>query len=97
MSVTASDLRSKEVINVCDCRKLGNICDFEIDQCDGRITAIFVPGECGLFGFKDHQLRISWCDIERIGDDIILVSVKPEALDGCACDPCKTKKKGLFF
>lgn len=97
MSCKTSDLRSKEVINVCDCRKLGCVCDFEIDRCDGRITAIFVPGECSLFSFGSHPIRISWCDIERIGDDIILVNIKPEEYAKCDCDPCKPKKKGLFF
>ena len=31
------DLTEKEVINVCDCKCLGNVHDLDIDECDGRI------------------------------------------------------------
>ena len=38
------DLTEKEVINVCDCKCLGNVHDLDIDECDGRIRALIVPG-----------------------------------------------------
>ena len=47
---------------------------------DGQIIAIIVPGPCrffGLFGCRDDYV-IPWCNIRRIGPDIILVDVKPE-------------------
>ncbi|MGI6538192.1 MAG: PRC-barrel domain-containing protein, partial [Caldicoprobacterales bacterium] len=38
----SSDFRTKEVINVRDGRRLGNIIDMEFDLYEGRITAIVV-------------------------------------------------------
>ena len=38
------DLTEKEVINVCDCKCLGNVHDLDIDECDGTIRALIVPG-----------------------------------------------------
>ena len=34
------DLTEKEVINVCDCKCLGNVHDLDIDECDGTIRAL---------------------------------------------------------
>lgn len=99
MGCTASELRSKEVINVTGCRRLGNVFDFEIDPCDGRITALLVPSECGIFGIpRGTPLRIAWCNIRCIGDDIILVDLPREILDKCESDDKKPNgKKGMFF
>ncbi|MBC8536966.1 YlmC/YmxH family sporulation protein [Feifania hominis] len=71
------DLRSKEVINMKDGSRLGYICDVEIDVCSGKLTAIVVPGApkfFGLFG-REEDIVISWDEIEKIGEDIILVFV----------------------
>ena len=45
------ELKEKDVINRCDCKKLGQICDLVIDECSGQICSIIVPGPprlCGL-------------------------------------------------
>ena len=34
-----SELKRKEVINVCDCRRLGFVGDMEFDPCTGQIKA----------------------------------------------------------
>jgi YlmC/YmxH family sporulation protein len=70
-----ADMRNKEVINICDGRRLGFVYDVEIDTCDGKVLAIVVVSPCPWFWFfgRDEEYVISWCDIERIGDDIILV------------------------
>ena len=39
-----SELKRKEVINVCDCRRLGFVGDMEFDPCTGQIKALIVPG-----------------------------------------------------
>ncbi|MBQ8638251.1 MAG: YlmC/YmxH family sporulation protein [Lachnospiraceae bacterium] len=74
------DLKQKEVINICDCKRLGFVCDIEFDCATGRITAIVVPGIgkiCGLFG-RDTEFIIPFCKICQIGPDIILVDIREE-------------------
>ncbi len=72
-----TELRNKEVIDQCECKRLGFVCDVEIDVTCGRVVAIVVPlsgGFMGVFG-KCEEIVIGWDDIIRIGDDIILVNV----------------------
>ena len=74
MVCTLSDLRDKEVINVLSGKRLGYVCDVEIDCSCGRVCALLVPGPSKCFGLvRGGLLRIPWDKIERIGDDIILV------------------------
>lgn len=93
-----TDMRDKEVINVCDGRRLGYVSDVEFDICDGRICAIVVPGECNMLGFgKGEDIVIPWDKIERIGEDTILVKVPCiPSPDECRSDDRKKKKRGLF-
>ncbi len=81
--VKASDFRQKEVINIYDGKRLGYVCDVDIDMVKGVLNAIIVPGNgkvLGLFG-KDDDYVIPWDKIKTIGDDIILVdySIPPKA------------------
>lgn len=72
-----SELRRKEVINICDGARLGCICDLELDQCTGVISAIVVPGQSRFFGIlkSAEELVIPYCKIVKIGEDVILVDV----------------------
>ncbi len=76
---TLTDLRKLEVINICDGRRMGCVMDLEFDLCLGNITAILVPKKWDWSDlFKKNECkfqRIPWCNIERIGDDTILVRV----------------------
>ncbi len=72
-SCNSEDFRDKEVISVCDGRRLGFVCEIEFDVCDGRITAIVVKGEGGLFSGKGGDILVPWDKIQKIGEDIILV------------------------
>ena len=73
-SCNSEDFRDKEVISVCDGRRLGFICEIEFDVCDGRITAIVVRSDGGFLGVgKGCELLIPWEKIQKIGEDIILV------------------------
>jgi len=70
-----SDLKLKEVINVIDGKRMGNITDIEIDVETGRLTAIVVPGLgrfLGIFG-RNEDVVIPWEKINKIGMDVILV------------------------
>jgi YlmC/YmxH family sporulation protein len=72
-----SDLKTKEVINIVDGRRVGLIGDLDIDLEVGRIKAIVVPGPgkiLGLFG-RDSDAYIPWEKIVRIGLDVILVDL----------------------
>ncbi len=71
------ELREKEVVNICDCKRIGFVADVEIDPKNGCVEAIIVPEcskLCGLFG-KDNEYVIPWNCIRQIGPDIILVEV----------------------
>ena len=74
------ELHDKEVINACDCCKLGYVVDLVIDECKGDIEAIIIPkgGKfCGLFGDGAEYIIPFKC-IKRIGPDIILVEMHEE-------------------
>ncbi len=70
-----SDFRNKEVINVSDGKRLGFVCDVEIDFEKGSIDAIVIPGPAGLFNMFAHtgDYIVPWTQIKKIGEDIILV------------------------
>lgn len=75
-----SDFRKKEVINLRDCRILGNVVDMEFDECSGCINKIIVsdrPCFCSMFSIfsSDSEFSICFKDIRQIGPDIILVDV----------------------
>ncbi len=56
-----NQLRQKEVINVCEGRSLGCVCDLIFDECKGHIHAIVVPGNsgfCGLFGRQNFVIPL---------------------------------------
>ena len=73
----SEDLREKEVINVCDGKRLGFVSEVEFNVCDGRLTAIVVPVPSGFLGVGcKERLVIPWDRIERIGTDVILVNVE---------------------
>ena len=92
MACTTNDLGSKIVISVCDGRKLGHICNYEIDLCEGRILAVFVPGESGRFGLgRSGEIRIPWDKIKKIGEDAILVDV-PAHMPECGGPPPPKKR-----
>ena len=96
-----SELKKREVINVCDCRRLGFVGDLDIDPCSGKILAIIVPGPgcvCGFLG-REKDFVIPFDDICQIGDDIILDRLeekkekppkppKPGPPPGPPCRPC---------
>ena len=100
MGCCINDLRDKEVINICDGRKLGCVDDVEVDVNSGRLVAIVVPCDGRLFGFgRSKNLVILWDSIEKIGDDTILVKIdaKDYAFKGEAVDQDKFKRRKFFF
>lgn len=74
-----SEFKMKDVINIVNGRKLGNISDVELDPRQGTIDAIVVPQIqriFGLFGSADAAIIIPWDNIVKIGEDVVLVRVE---------------------
>lgn len=77
MPVTLSELRTKEVIDVQDGKRLGRVMDIEFCAESSRVTALVVPADTSLLQSLRGEkcgLVIPWEHICRIGDDVILVS-----------------------
>lgn len=76
--VRISDFQVKDVVNVGDGKKLGNIGDIDINLSTGKIDAVIVSGAGKVLGFfgKDEDIVIPWKNILKIGEDVILVRYK---------------------
>lgn len=73
METSFSELRTKEVINTADGRRLGKVCDLVFCYPENRVLGIVVPGGRG-FGFWKSEQFIDMKNIIKIGDDVILVN-----------------------
>ncbi|MCM3632229.1 PRC-barrel domain-containing protein [Paenibacillus camelliae] len=74
-----SDFQSKDVINIVDGKKLGNVSDIELDLRQGKIDAIVVPQLQRMFGFfgsTGSEIVIPWRNIVKIGQDVVLVRLE---------------------
>ena len=74
-----SELKQKEVINICDGRKLGCVVDLEIEPNSGSIQAIVVPSSFNLgavFRGEPTGVVIPWNAVVKLGDDAILVEME---------------------
>ena len=92
MGVRVTDLQCKEVVCISDGSRLGFVSDVEVEVPDGCVVAIIVPCKCGVFGLLGNRndFVIPWKCIKRVGDDIILVDIRPSE--------CRVpRKKPHFF
>ncbi|MEW9050390.1 MAG: YlmC/YmxH family sporulation protein [Neobacillus sp.] len=88
--VKISDFQIKDVVNVADGKRLGNIGDIEINLSTGKIEAVVITGAGKVLGFfgRDEEIIIPWKNIIKIGQDVILVRYrgfderKTEELEG---------------
>jgi YlmC/YmxH family sporulation protein len=73
--VKISDFQTKDVINIVDGRKLGQVSDLELDLRQGRIDSIVVPSYGRFFGLfsSGTDVVIPWRNIVKIGADVVLV------------------------
>ncbi len=76
MELSVHCLMEKEIIVACSGKKLGFPKDFILDCECGRITAIVVCRK-GFSLFRQGDLRIPWCDVERVGEDVIWICKEP--------------------
>ena len=87
--VRLCELRDKEVINVCDGERLGNVCDIDFDEKTGQIFTLIIPGPCKVLGIlgRDHEYIVPYQCVCRIGSDVVLVQVDTEkCLKKCKWD-----------
>ena len=75
MNCRFTDLRCKEVINICDGCRLGYVGDVECQLPEGQMTALIVPGPFRFFGLfgRGEDFYVPWDCVQRFGDDIILI------------------------
>ena len=81
--LNTDSIKNKEVINICDGKSMGFVCDIEINLKEGRIEGIVIPGQRGflnLWGKESEDYVIKWKDVRTVGEDVILVEV-PVTLD----------------
>lgn len=71
-----SELQHKDVINTLNGKKIGNIIDVSIND-DGKMSGLIVEKtKFFISWFSNHnEVEINWNQIEKIGDDVILVKI----------------------
>jgi YlmC/YmxH family sporulation protein len=73
--IKISEFQTKDVVNVANGKKLGNIGDIDINLQTGQIESLIILGAgkvLGLFG-REEETVIPWRNIVKIGTDVILV------------------------
>ena len=68
-----SDLQNKDIINMQDGKKIGNIIDARFNINSGNIEKLIVEPSKSLFSIKNSSIEISFNQIRKIGEDVILV------------------------
>lgn len=78
VEMSFSDLKQKDVINICDGRKMGRPIDLILNE-HACVEALIVPGgSAGVFGLLRPEREgcvIPWRLVRQIGDDVILVEM----------------------
>ena len=77
-----SELRQKDVVNICDGRRLGRPIDLSLNA-GACIEALIVsgcerPGLWGMLRPEREGCVIPWKNVRQIGDDVILVEMEHE-------------------
>lgn len=69
------DLKKKTVINVLDGRKIGYICDADVDLEEGSIKGLMVRVSPSYWssGGKNREVIIPFDRVVRAGGDVVLV------------------------
>ncbi len=72
-----SELQTKEIIDISSGKRVGSISDLIVDS-KGNITKLLLDKKIGkrlLANYKEDT-ELSWSQIIKIGDDIILVDTR---------------------
>ena len=69
-----SELQLKEMINISDGKRIGTIVDVVVST-NGNIEKLLVEEKRGR-KFSKEEYEISWNQIIKVGDDIILIDTR---------------------
>lgn len=71
-----SDLQHKDVVNINDGSKIGNIIDIRLDE-KGNMDGLIVEKSKFIISMftSNNEVEIKWSQIAKIGEDVILVSI----------------------
>ena len=79
MDVSFSDLKKKDVIDVKTGKKLGKTGDILFSFPEGKVVSFTVSG--GFLGCGESK-TFKFCDIEKIGEDAVLINEKKQHEQG---------------
>lgn len=71
-----SDLQHKDIVNVMDGKKIGTIIDISLDS-NGVLDSLIVEKSKFILSYftNKNEIEIKWKQIEKIGEDVILVKM----------------------
>lgn len=70
-----SEFQNKDVINMKDGKKIGNIIDCKIDLFTGQIISFLIEPLRGVFSFRgNNKIEVDYKNISKIGEDVILIN-----------------------
>ena len=68
-----AELQEKKIISINSGKNIGTIIDIEINT-NGNIEALIIEQGRSLFNLnKESDIKVSWEDITKVGEDVILV------------------------
>ena len=71
-----SDLQSKDIVDIRDGKKIGNIIDVTIDNNGVMVSLLVQKTKFNINIFKNNnEEEIKWNQIKKIGEDVILVDI----------------------
>lgn len=79
------ELRAKEVVNATDGKRMGRIVDLIFSRDDGTVSGIVVPFSKRSFFGKNQDVFIPWRCVQKIGEDVILVTLSTDAEGNLTC------------
>lgn len=70
------DLQTKDIVSIVDGKRIGKIIDLEIDE-KGIIINLIIESKKGIKQFlsTSSDITIKFSDINKIGEDVILVNL----------------------
>lgn len=71
-----SELQKKDIVNVNNGKRIGNIIDININN-EGLMDEIIIEKSTLLFSMfsNKNEISIKWEQIKKIGEDVILVDI----------------------